>query len=248
MSDAFGETDPLFGAPDPAFGQPTPEPKRVEFDPAPSKAEKRNGGKPATPRPPISERIPRLPGMERMDPAKLQSPEQRQVACVNMKLDGAPFHEIARELNYANADAARSAYYSALANMHPPEDIETLRQAEGLRAESLFRDSLRMATADYLVATEIVHDEETGEDIEREVRIPNTEKLRWHEQAAKDLALHAAITGAKAPARVEVNASTEEINRLVTLLAQQRGNGDIEANIFDLDEIEDAIDAEIVED
>lgn len=248
MSIPFGTPDPIFGAPDPIFGrpaaQPAPEPQRVDFDPAPSPAERRAAaGKEVKRHRKLSDRIPRLPEMPRMDPAKLAKPEQRQVACVNMKLAGASFHDIAKELSYASADAARTAYYSALANMHPPEDIETLRQAEGLRAEALFRTSLAMATATHFVATE--KDEVTGE--EYEVMIANTERLKWHEQAAKDLALHAAITGAKAPTRMEVNASAEEINRVVHLIVQNQ-DGEIaqEASIWDMDEIE-AIDAEIVD-
>lgn len=256
MSDpAFGEPDPIFGAPNPVFGAPAfaepvappapVTPTVVEFEKPESRGEQRAAeGKPA--RKPLHERIPKLPEMERMDPAKLQQPEQRQVACVNMKLAGASFAEIAKELDYANADSARTAYYSALANMHPPEDIETMRQMEGMRAEALFRKSLAMASADYLVATELVKNEDTGEWEEVEVRVPNTEKLRWHDQAAKDLALHAAITGAKAPARMEINASTEEINRIVHLIATHEGGEDLEADIFEIAQIE-AIDAEIVE-
>lgn len=246
MSDGFGDVDPIFGAP--AFGEPTPPPKpiQVEFEKPVSKGEQRaSEGKP--PRKPLRERIPKLPEMERVNPEKLQKPEQRQVSCVNMRMAGASFHEIAKDLGYASADSARTAYYSALANMHPPEDIETMRQMEGMRAEALFRKSLAMASADFLVATDIVVDEVTGEETEVEVRIPNTEKLRWHDQAAKDLALHAAITGAKAPARMEVNASTEEINRIVHLIVQNQGGEDLEADIFQMAEIE-AIDAEIVED
>lgn len=254
MSTPFDSPDPIFGAPDPIFGQPAAQPapaqpapaqpQHVHFDPAPSAAERRvAAGKEVKPHRKLSDRIPRLPEMPRMDPEKLAQPEQRQVACVNMKLAGASFHEIATELDYANADAARTAYYSALANMHPPENIETLRQAEGLRAEGLFRSSLAMATASYFVVTE--KDAETGE--EYEVMVANTEQLKWHEQAAKDLALHAAITGAKAPARMEVNASTEEINRIVHLIVQNQGaEVPREASIWQIDEIE-AIDAEIVD-
>ncbi|QUE25313.1 helix-turn-helix DNA binding domain protein [Microbacterium phage Fizzles] len=210
------------------------EPKRVEFDREMTKAEKRNGGAPEKPKPSLKERIPQLPQMPRVDPADLHDSNQRAVACVNLKLAGASFHEIAKELSYRDAASARTAYYSALASIHPVEDIETLRQMEGLRAEALFRSSLAMASAAYLV------DEEGN-------RMVNTDRLRWHEQASKDLALHAAITGAKAPARVEVNASTQEINELVHLLVQERGGGEIEASVWDVTEVE-ALDAEIVED
>lgn len=219
-----------------------PEAKRVQFDAALSKAEKR-GGRPEKAKPPLRDRIPQLPPMERLSPEQLQDADTRAVACVNLKLNGAPFHEIAKELGYASAESARQAYYSALASMHPPEDIETLRQMEGMRAETLFRASLAKASATHFVAQEI--DPETGQMVE--VRIANTDQLKWHEQAGKDLALHAAITGAKAPARMEVNATTEEINRVVHLIVEARGEQDVEADIWQMSEIE-AIDAEVEED
>ena len=170
MPDAVFGADSGFGAPDPVLGNPLPaaaEPvappvARVDFEKPMSRGEKAAlAGKP--PRKPLHERIPKLPEMERMDPANLQQPEQRQVACVNLKLAGASFADIAKELSYASADSARTAYYSALANMHPPEDIETMRQMEGMRAEALFRKSLAMASADYLVATELVKNPDTDE-------------------------------------------------------------------------------------
>ena len=46
---------------------------------------------------------------------------------------------------------------------------------------------------------------------------------------------------------MEINASTEEINRIVHLIATHEGGEDLEADIFEIAQIE-AIDAEIVED
>lgn len=204
---------------------------RLDFDKPDSKAEKRRQrrkaeGKAEPKRPePLKERIPALPALG-VDPDKIRKPDQRAVACVNMRLAGAPFHEIAKQLEYASPMAAKNAYISALANMFPTEDWETLRQVEAMRAEQLLRRSFAMASADYLV------DGDTGE------RIPNRDRFRWHEQAGKDLALHAMITGAKAPTRMEVSADTQELNHLVNVLLQQAGGSEeIEADVFEIEEL-----------
>lgn len=218
-----------------------PEPEHVDFDPAESKAERRArlreemGLPPAPPRPKVVDLVPKLPPLEVDMQLIQQDPDQRAVACVNLRLQGAQFHEIAKELGYASATAAKSAYIAALANMNPPEDWETLRRTEQARAEAQLRRSTQMANAEYLV----VHNEDGSE-----TRIPNSDRLRWHEQAGKDLMAHAIITGAKAPARVEVSADTEELNELVRRLADLSGaGGDIEADILALEELE----AEIVD-
>lgn len=191
------------------------------------------------PKPRPKSQVPRLPRTS-VDPDKIGKPDQRAVACVNLKLAGAPFHQIAEELGYASPAAAEQAYVSALAGMYPVETWESLRQVEALRAEQLFARSFAMASADYLVVE--------GDDGE-EVQVPNTERRQWHEQAAKDLMMHATITGAKAPARVEVNANTQEINQMVEIiLSQQRGDRALEANIWDLEDIPQVVDAEVVED
>lgn len=180
--------------------------------------------------------IPELPPLE-VDPEKLRNPDQRAAACVNMKLAGAPFHAIAKELGYATPTMAKEAYIAALARTNPPEDWETLRQTEALRAEQQLARSVAMASADYLVVRRIVKDE-NGKEYELTEHIPNADKLRWHEQAGKDLALHAMITGAKAPARVEVSADTQELNQMVQILLQGKAaQGEIEAEVWDADEV-----------
>lgn len=207
---------------------------RLDFGKVLSKAQQREAaGLPHVPKKPLKERIPRLPDQPRVDPATVGDADQRAVACANLRLAGAPFHEIANQLGYVDAAAARSAYIAALARMNPAEDLETLRQAATLRGEILLRQSLAMASADYLV------DEEGN-------KIANTDKLRWHEQAAKDLNLLTMITGAKAPAKLEVSSTTQELSQMVHLLVQANGMQDAEADIWDIAETE-AIDAEIVE-
>lgn len=213
-----------------------PDITRLDFDKAMTKAQQLNAdGRKRAPKPkPLKERIPTLPKEPRVDPSEITDADTRSLACANMRLAGTPFHEIARELGYESAQQARAAYISALARMNPPEDLETLRQGATLRAETLFRQSLAMASADYLV------DSETNE------KIANTDRLRWHEQAAKDLNLLTMITGAKAPARLEVSATTQELSQMVHVLVQANGIQEPEADMWEVAEME-AIEAEIVE-
>jgi hypothetical protein len=210
---------------------------KAEFDKPQRKSEKRAaaGKAAAKKRKPLKERIPVLPPLG-VDPDKLAKPDQRAVAAVNMRIAGTPFHEIARVLEYASPIDAKSAVVAALSRMFPVEDWETLRQQEAMRAEQLLNRSMAMASADYFVD----HDDPT-------IRIPNTERLRWHEQAGKDLALHATITGAKAPARMEITATTAELNQMVQTLLAAEGGGQLalEADVF-ADDIP-IVEAEIIE-
>jgi hypothetical protein len=184
---------------------------------------------PARPFPePKPREIPVLPSLG-VDPADIAatSPDMRAVACVNMRLAGAPFHEIAKALEYKNAAMAKTAYIRALASTHPPEDWETLRQTEVMRAEQLMRRSFTMAAADYFVDMN-----------DPTKKIPNTQKLQWHEQAGKDLALHAMISGAKAPTRLELMPSEVELNQMVNALLQAQGElPEIEGEVIDFEDI-----------
>jgi hypothetical protein len=187
---------------------------------------------PKKPRKPLKERIPVLPPLE-IDPEAITRPDTRAAAVVNLRMVGTPWPDVVKELGYASVQSAQNAYYSALASLHPVENWEVLRQVEGMRAENLLGQAMRMASADYLV-------DDKGN------RIANSDKLRWHDQALKALQVHATITGAKAPARVEVSASTQELNAMVQVLMQQhQGEIESEASIWDIEDVEDA---EIVED
>lgn len=212
----------------------------LDFDPLPNKrsrnAEERRkrdeeAGKPSKPKgqhDPSQEAlaIPVLPTLG-VDPEKLKAPDQRAVACVNMRLAGAPFHEIAKALEYASPVSAKSAFIAALAALHPKEDWETLRQLEAMRAEQLLARSLAMANADYLVDKD-----------NPDILIPNRDKLRWHEQAAKDLLLHATITGAKAPTQIAITPSEVELDQMVqALLAAQGELPEIEGEIIDIEDV-----------
>lgn len=219
--------------------------QHLEFERPASKHEERAAARaeaglpPKEPKKRLADKIPQLPALQ-VDPANLRKPDQRAVACVNLRVAGTPFHEIARLLEYESAGSAKAAYISAMANLFPQESWEQLRQTETMRAEQQLRRSVEMASAEYL----IVHTGEVDEDGNEIVkRVANADRLRWHEQAGKDLALHAMITGAKAPVRVEVAASVQELNEIANELIAAEGSRDLEADIFDLDEIE----AEVVE-
>ena len=218
--------------------------KKIEAEKPLTKAEKAAAaGRPRKPKKPARERIPVLP-TDPIDVTELAKPDQRSVACVNLKLAGAGWPAIAKELGYASPKAAETAYIAALANMYPVEAAETLRQTEILRAELLINLALPMANADYFVDANNPN-----------VRIPNTEKRLWHEQALKAVALHSTISGAKAPARIEVSADTQELNAMVNALLQaaaaKNGEGEEivieEASIWDLDALPQAGDNPVEE-
>lgn len=221
-----------------------PGEQHLEFERPASKGEERAAAREAAGLPPRQPKkrlaqIPVLPPLG-VDPDTLKKPDQRAVACVNLRIAGTPFHEIAAQLEYESAGAAKAAYTAALANLYPTEAWEQLRQTEAMRAEQQLRRSVAMASADYL----LVHTGELDEDGNEIInRVPNTDKLRWHEQAGKDLMMHAIITGAKAPTRVEVSASVQELTEIANELIAAEGSRDVEADIFELEELE----AEVVE-
>lgn len=205
------------------------EAKRLSFDKPPRKSETRPPAATAPARRPLRERIPTLPAVT-VDPDTLTKPNQRAEACVNMKLAGAPWPEIVKHLNYASVADAEAAFISALATMYPVSSWEVLRQEAALRAEERLRRSHAMATADYFVDAN-----------DPEVKIANTEKLRWHEMEGKDLALLVTITGAKAPARMEINADTAMLAQMAAaVLAGQENQPELEASVWDIDDVEDA--------
>lgn len=134
----------------------------------------------------------------------------RAKACVNMRLEGASFVEIADFLEYETPEDARRDCERALAATHPAEDWETLRQVATARAEALFKQSFRMAGADFLV-------DEDGN------RVPNAEKRMWHAQAGTDLMNHAIISGAKAPTKLEVTPGEAQMEKLVDKMLRRGG-------------------------
>lgn len=155
--------------------------------------------------------------------------KKRSVACVNLRIEGTPWPEVVELLEYTSVQAARADFHRALADMHPAEDAETVRRLAALSAEQLFRRSLRMASADYFVDAD-----------DPEHKIPNTDRIRWHDQANRDLALWTTITGAKAPVKLEHDLSGSQIEALLDkMLAGSDDLPVLEAEVLDLDDLPD---------
>lgn len=175
---------------------------------------------------PKAEAIPKLPTTRHdMSTDLKRGVSQRDRAAVNLKLNGASYVEICDTLEYESPDDAQRAVVRTLALTHSSDDWETLRLVEGARAERLLAQSIAMATADYL-------ETEDGE------RIPNRDRLAWHRQAGVDLMNHAIITGAKAPAKVEITPGQEEIDRIVHMLAEKAGHESIiDAEVLEIGEL-----------
>lgn len=146
----------------------------------------------------------------------------RAKACVNMRLEGASFVEIAEYLEYESPAAAKRDCERALAATHPVEDWDTMRHMMVARAEKLFSNSLKHAQADYYVTEE-------GD------KVANTEKRAWHAQAASDLTNLANISGAKAPTKMEITPGEVEMERLVEEILSRSGHEvAVEADVLEL--------------
>lgn len=172
--------------------------------------------------------IPRLPDAQ---PALTGDEIKRGVSnrarsAANLKVEGMSYDEIAQVLDFPDARTAKRAVESVLAAIHGPGDYETLRIIASTRAERQFSRAAAMAGADYLV------DGETGD------RIANTDRLRWHQQASTDLMNWAAITGARAPSKVEITPGDEAMDRLLQEIARRAGHEEIlDAEVLELEEV-----------
>lgn len=186
-------------------------PNFIDFaePPSPKKGKKKPKKDVEPPKPPPILALPeREPAMKSTEVVRGLS--QRAKACVNMRLEGASFMEIADFLEYETPQDARRDCERALAATHPPEDWETLRQVATARAETLFQQSFRYSRADFLI-------DQDGN------QVPNTEKRAWHNQAAQDLMNHAIISGAKAPAKLEVTPGEAALDRLADKMLRRGG-------------------------
>lgn len=180
---------------------------------------------------PKRRRIPVLPALDiRVSDLKMAGDvTSLDAAVVAMRIDGAPFAKIAEVLDLPNAGEAKQRMYRAIARTHPQEDWETLRMLETARVDQLLEQSMAMAKADYFVDAD-----------DPDHLIPNEDKLRWHGQAAADIALHATITGAKAPTRIEITPSDQEYAILVQKMLEIEGKTPPkEYDILEVQEIPD---------
>lgn len=202
------------------------EPVRMDFDePEEPKPTKKSGAKKREKKKPAG--IPRLPEPVKplTDAEVRRGVSNRDKSATNLKLAGASYQEIADTLEFDTAADAKRAVERTLAATHSPDDWQTLRMVASARAEDLFKHSLAMAKADYLVL-------EDGE------KVPNNDRLRWHQQAAADLMNHVQITGAKAPTKLEISPDEAKMEELVSAILARSGEEDIlDAEVIELGEI-----------
>ncbi len=155
---------------------------------------------------------------------------ERARAAASLKVEGLSYAEIADLMEYETVADAKRAVDSALASLHGPEDLETLRIIAATRAEQQFKRSTQMASATHLELPD-------GEQVE------NVDRLRWHQVAQVDLMNWATIVGAKAAAKVEVTASDEQVDRLVAEYIRRTGGEQVlDAEVIELEVIEAPVD------
>jgi hypothetical protein len=149
----------------------------------------------------------------------------RNRAAMKLKSRGFSYLEIAEELDFPTAMDAKRAVESVIAATLTPEEIDMQRALVVSRAEELYKQSIAMATADYLV-------DDDGE------RVANDKKLQWHQQASSDLMNIATLTGAKAPTKVEFTPTEVDLERMVERMVQLSGHEDIvDAEVIEWDAI-----------
>lgn len=173
--------------------------------------------------------IPRLP--DRPAPSTgdevLRGISNKARSVAHLRTLGFSFQEIADEMGLDSAEEARRIHHSVIAATARPEEIEMHRATALARAELLFKQSIQMATADYLVTDD-------GE------RVPNDKKLAWHQQAAADAMNIATLTGAKAPTKVEFSPGEAELERIVSTILVRSGHEEIvDADVIELEAIPD---------
>jgi hypothetical protein len=151
----------------------------------------------------------------------------RARAATNLKVDGFSYAEIADMLEYKDAREAKREVERTLAMTHSEDDYETLRLLAASRAEDQLRRSTQMARAHYLVVTD-----EDG----NETKVANDKQMAWHALATTDLINWATITGAKAPAKVEITPDLAQMDALVDRIARAAGHEDIlDADVIEMD-------------
>lgn len=173
--------------------------------------------------------IPVLPSMKVTADEVLATGDvtKRDEAIVAAKIAGATYADIARLFELPSAHEAQKIFVQTLARTHPQDTWDTTRALVTATAEQQLERAIAMARADYF------HDAEDPDEL-----IPNDDKLRWHSQASADLAFLAALTGVKAPTRVEITPTDLEYQQLVERLLEAEGHRPVrEVNILELTEI-----------
>lgn len=157
-------------------------------------------------------------------------------AAVNMRIAGAGYDEIATVLGYATPSHARSAVEEQLAGMYEPEDRASLFQIVSARHEALIASLFKKATSTYMPDRDEFGDEIPG------TLVPNADHLAYSKVLADVLTRYSVLHGLNAPAKVQITPSSEEFTEVVSsLVAKALEHTAQEADIFALEEVEDAV-------
>lgn len=195
-----------------AAPKPPPAPGTHPWDGAPRDGDEK---KPSVPRLPDEDVMP-------VDDQLVRGVSNRNRTAAKLWAMHKSYDYIAERCDFPTAAAAKRAVEAVIAQTLMPEEIETMRLKVVSTAEGLLADALEMARAP------VLHDDD-GNDVE------NTERLRWHAQAAAVLRDLATYTGAKAPTKIEYTPAEAELERLVEQMLAQAGHEDIiEADVIDL--------------
>lgn len=156
-------------------------------------------------------------------------PDRRARACVNLRVERVPWARVVEILEYDSVEQARTDFLRVLSTMHKPEEAETMRLLTIANAETLLHRSMAMAGADFLVDVDAP-----------QKKIPNRDRLRWHTQAGADLNLLAALTGVKAPVKLEITPTEEQYAVLTAAILASRGYAPVvEADVLELEQLPD---------
>lgn len=166
--------------------------------------------------------------------ADLEEPDRvsRQEAAVALRMEGAPYSEIATTLGYSSASQARQAVERSLAALaNSPEDRDHLRFLEARRLERILRGIWRKATSETL----------TDEDGHER---PNEEHLAAARTALAVIDRHSRLYGLDAPQEMVIYNPTQiELQKWVEQVAANvRSAGPQEVDIISgevISEVED---------
>lgn len=174
--------------------------------------------------------------MSLMGDSVQKRPPRTARAAVNMKIAGAPYEDIADTLGYASPSQARAVVEEQLAGMFEPEDRASLFKIVSARHEALIASLFKKATSTYVPDRDEFGDEIPG------TLVANPDHLAYSKVLADVLSRYSVLHGLNAPTKVQVTPSAEEFTEVVsTLVNKALESSAQEADIFEMDEIEDAV-------
>lgn len=154
------------------------------------------------------------------DPGKelAKTPKSRAAAALQLRIDGAGWHDIAQILDFEDAHTARRTVDLALAaEPKAEEDVERIRDLESRRIERILASLMPRA---------------------RNPKDPD--HLRYANTALAAIKQHTDLHGAAAPQRVDItyNPSAKQLEEWVSGISQALHGKSDEANILDAEIVE----------